>query len=305
MARVVVLTGAGGFLGRALVPALESSGYQVRRLVRRWPRAGEAHWDPEAGRLDGAALEGVSAAIHLAGEPIGRRWTPARKHRIRQSRLEGTRLLATTLAGLRSPPAVFLSASAIGIYGNGGDAQLTEETLPDPTVGDPGFLAGLAREWEAAADPARAAGIRVVHPRFGIVLAPDGGALARMVPAFRLGLGGPLGSGRQWMSWITRDDAVAAVLFLLHTPALAGPVNVVAPHPVRNAEFARALGTALNRPAVLPVPACLLSLLFGQLAREVLLAGQRVLPERLLRAGFRFRDPELLPALRRLLAAPA
>ena len=295
----VAVTGASGLLGSALVPFLTTGGHRVSRMVRGAPGPDEIGWDPAAGRLDQAALEGVDAVIHLAGENIGVRWTAARKRRIVDSRLQGTRLLAETLARLRHPPAVLLSASAVGVYGNRGHTVLTEE---DPSgEAPPDFLVELGHRWEAAADPARAAGIRVVHPRFGIVLTPAGGALGRMLPPFRLGAGGPLGSGRQWVSWVALDDVLGALHHALMADDLSGPVNVTAPGPVTSRHFAATLGRTLGRPALVPAPAFALRLLFGEMADTALLAGQRVLPARLTQSGYRFRYPELAMALEHLL----
>lgn len=290
---IVAITGASGFIGSALAERLSQGGHTVRRLAR--PGA----WDPAAGRIDRAALEGADAVVHLAGESIFGRWTAAKKRRIIESRVPATTLLADTLARLTDRPRVFVSASAIGIYGDRGNETLTEQSAPGTD-----FLAAGARDWETAAHPAAQAGIRVVHPRFGVVLGLGGGALGTMLPPFRLGLGGPLGSGRQWFSWITLDDALAALRYALTTENLAGPVNVVAPNPVTNRDFARALGRALGRPAVIPVPTFALELAFGAEAAAFMMSSQRVVPARLLAAGFTFRDPEIEPALRRLLAAP-
>lgn len=300
MALRVAVTGASGFLGRALVHALEGRGDTVLRLVRREAGAGEAAWDPERGTLDAAALEGLDAVVHLAGEGIADgRWTAARKARIRNSRVLGTRLLSGALAECARPPAVLVSGSAMGIYGDRGDELLTESSA----LGS-GFLAETGALWEAAAEPARAAGIRVVHPRFGMILHPGGGALARMLPPFRLGAGGPLGHGRQWVSWLSLDDAVAVILFAIATPALSGACNAASPVPVTNAEFARTLGAALHRPAVIPVPALALRLMFGEMADQALLASQRLVPAALETVGYRFRDRELAPTLQRLLDGP-
>jgi len=297
MPRSVALSGASGLLGSALRPALTTAGWQVRPLVRRTAHPGEIRWDPAAGTLDTTALAGVRAAVHLAGEPIAEgRWTDARKARIRSSRILGTRLLSESLARLPQRPDVLVSASAIGIYGDRGDELLNEDS---PLGSD--FLAEVGKEWEAATAPAAAAGIRVVHLRFGIILARDGGALPRMVRPFLLGAGGPIGSGRQWMSWITLDDAVRIVLEVLQNPDAIGPFNAVAPEPVRNADFAARLGEVLHRPALIPVPALALRLLFGEMADAALLSSQRVLPARLGALGFEFRHPTLAGALRAVL----
>jgi len=293
----IAVTGASGLIGNALIPVLTTAGHAVIRLVRRTPGPGEAAWNPGAEQIDATALEGVDVVVHLAGESIASaRWTGERKRTIRQSRVVGTGLLARTLAALDRKPRLLVSASAIGIYGNRADASLTESDPPGT-----GFLAELGRDWEGAVLPASQAGIRVVLPRFGIVLASKGGALAKMLPPFRLGIGGRLGSGRQWMSWLSIDDAVGIIEHAIAHPELSGPVNAVAPEPVTNAEFTRSLGTVLGRPAVLPVPTFALELLFGEMAGEALLGSQRVLPRRLEETGYAFRDPLLLPALRRLL----
>ncbi len=262
-------------------------------MVRGTAGPGDVLWNPAAGTLDHAALEGVDAAVHLAGESIAAgRWTADIKRRIRDSRILGTRLLAESLARLMRRPRVLVTASAVGIYGDRGDEILNEDS---PLGTD--FLAGVGREWEAAAKPAAEAGIRVVHLRLGIILAREGGALPRMVRPFMLGAGGPIGSGRQWMSWIALDDAIAAVLEALGNEQARGPINAVAPEPVRNAEFAAALGATLHRPALIPAPAFALRLLYGEMADAALLASQRVVPSRLEALGFRFRHPTLPEAL--------
>ena len=295
----IAVTGATGFVGSALVPYLTAAGHRVARVTRGAVDSGsdDIRWDPARGRLDARALDGMDAVIHLAGESIGVRWTPERRQRIRESRVEGTALLARTLSTLVHPPRVLVSGSAVGFYGNTGPTEVDEGASAGT-----GFLASVVQEWEEAADPARAAGIRVVHPRLGVVLNPAGGALARMLLPFRLGAGGPLAGGRQWMSWIARDDLLAVLEFLMVTESLRGPVNAVAPNPVTNAEFTRTLAAVLGRPAVTPVPAFALRLLFGEMADETLLAGQRVRPAALLDAGFRFRYPQLEQALRHELA---
>ena len=289
----VLLTGARGFLGSALAPVLRARGHHVAALTRGASGPGEIRWDPVGGIVEARALEGFAAVVHLAGEPIGVRWTAERKATIRASRVEGTRLLANRLARLERPPRVLVSVSAIGFYGDRGDEILDEQSPPGT-----GFLPDLCRAWEEAAAPASSAGIRVVHPRLGLVLAPHGGALARMLPAFRFGLGGPPGGGRAWWSWVVLDDVVAAFLRVLGDERLSGPVNVVAPVSARSGDFARALGKALGRPAVLPVPAFVLRALFGEMAGEALLASARVEPSRLRAAGHSFRFPDLDEALR-------
>jgi uncharacterized protein (TIGR01777 family) len=291
----VAVTGAGGLIGSALTTALTGAGHEVTPLVRRPARAGEAAWDPEAGTIDAESLAGVDAAVHLAGETVDGRWTEAKKRRIRESRVKGTRLLAETLARLDPRPKALVCASAIGYYGDRGDEPLTEES-----EGGAGFLADVVRDWEAAAQPARDAGIRVVNTRFGIVLSPRGGALGRMLTPFKLGVGGPFGSGDQYMSWVAIDDVAGAVVHALASEELEGPVNVTAPAPVENREFARTLGRVLGRPAFLRVPAPVLRLALGEFSQEVL-GGQRVLPVRLERSGYGFRHATLESALRELL----
>lgn len=297
----VAVSGAAGLIGSALVRRLVAAGYRVSPLVRRTPKAGEIGWDPEAGRLDPRDLQGVDAIVHLAGENIGTRWTGARKAKIVTSRVNGTRLLSETAGQLAHPPRVMISASAVGIYGNRGDEILTEQS---PLGEAHDFLVSTGRQWEAAADPARAAGIRVVHPRFGLVLSRAGGALGRMLLPFRLGLGGRLGPGSQWMSWVSIDDAVSALILLMVNEA-AGPVNVTSPDPVRNREFTNTLGRVLSRPTVLPVPSLGLRLVFGEMADATLLASTRVVPKRLLELGFQFQHPALEPALRDVLREDA
>lgn len=298
----VVVTGSSGLIGSALGPALAGVGHQMVRMVRSGAAAASdtLQWDPEAGTIDAAGLEGVGAVVNLAGEGIGdKRWNDAQKARIRDSRVRGTTLLAETLAKLATPPKVLVSGSAIDIYRDRGDETITEDSAPD----DAGFLGDVCRAWEAATAPAAAAGIRVVHLRTGIVLSSKGGALKKMLIPFKLGLGGRMGSGRQWMSWIAIDDEVGAIVHLLQDGP-SGPVNATAPHPVTNAEFTRALGGALRRPTVVPVPAfALKTLLGGEMAEELLLSGQRVLPARLQSSGYTFRAPELGPALERVLAS--
>jgi len=286
-------------IGSALLPALSAAGHTVARLVRpgRPPAAGDVAWDPSAGRIDAALLGGFDAVVHLAGESIaGGRWTSKRKQRIRESRTRSTRLLAESLAGLKRPPRVLVAASAIGFYGDRGDEVLTE----DSAAGS-GFLADVCKAWEAATEPAARKGIRVLNLRSGMVLAGTGGALAKMLPPFRLGFGGPLGNGRQWVSWITVDDVLRIAGQAIEDERLQGAVNVVAPEPVTNREFSRTLGRVLNRPAIVAAPAFALRLVLGEMAGPLLLASERVSPKRLQTAGYRFLYPDLEPALRHLL----
>lgn len=296
----IAVTGAGGLIGSAVTPLLAAAGHEVVPLVRRVPRPGEraVRWNPETGEIDAAGLEGFDAVIHLAGENISAgRWTAARKAAIRDSRVRGTALLCDVLASCARPPKTLISASAVGYYGDGGDAPLTEESPRGN-----GFLADVCAGWEAACAPALRKGIRVVNLRIGVVLALEGGALPKMLPLFRLGLGGPLGSGKQYMSWIAIDDLAAAFPHALAREDLKGPVNAVAPRPVTNREMAEALGSALSRPAVLPAPAFALRLAMGEMADELLLSGCRVVCRRLDETGFHFRFPEIGAALRHLLA---
>ena len=283
-------------LGTALHQALIASGRATLQLVRRNPVGeGQLQWNPTASSAisNSARLAGLDAAIHLGGANLaGHRWTAAWKREIRLSRVDSTRALARALVALPQPPHTLLVASAVGIYGDRGDELLDEDSNPGR-----GFLADVCQEWEAATEPARQAGIRVVHLRFGVVLHPATGALAKMLPLFRLGLGGRLGSGRQWMSWITLVDAVSAILFALDTASLDGPVNLAAPEPVTNTEFTRALSRAVHRPAILPAPAFALRLALGQMADEALLASARAAPFRLLSAGFQFAHPTIDSAL--------
>lgn len=297
----IVVSGSTGVIGSPLVEALKQRGDEVVRLVRR-PQAaggGALHWDPERGTIDRAGLEGVDAVIHLAGENVFGRWSPAKKQRIRDSRVQGTRVVSEALAALTNRPAVLLAASAIGYYGDQGDTPLTERSRP-PAGSD--FLAEVARDWEAASASAARAGVRVVNLRFGVVLTPSGGALGKMLPPFRLGLGGTVGSGNQYVSWIELGDLIRAILHLLERSDLSGPVNMTAPAPVTNRELATALGRVLHRPSGVPVPAFALKLAFGAEGAEMLQSGQRVLPERLVASGFKFRFQTIEPALRHLLA---
>jgi uncharacterized protein (TIGR01777 family) len=287
----IAVTGASGFLGRGLVARLRDAGHIVVTIGRGG--RSDVRWDPPTGIIDREALEGVRGVVHLAAEPIAQRWTPRAKRAIRESRTQATRFLAETLARCVRRPEVLVCASGVGIYGSRGDEWLEESSA----TGDD-FLAEVGRAWEDAAGPARAAGIRVVHLRTGVVLDPEGGALAKLLPLFRLGVGGPLGDGRQWMSWISREDFERMVLFVLATPGLAGPVNAVAPEPVTNATFAATLARVLRRPALIPAPAFAIGAVFGEMARGTILASQRARPAALESAGFRFAHPSLATALR-------
>jgi uncharacterized protein (TIGR01777 family) len=288
------VTGATGLIGQALITSLVGDGHRVVRVIRDPRLVGPADvvWDPEAGTIDAAGLEGVDAVVHLAGEPIGAsRWTEETRRRIHDSRERGTDLLARTLAGLEQPPTVFVSSSAVGIYGDRGDEELTE----DSPYGDD-FLAKVCIAWERAADPAREAGIRVVHPRTGVVIAKDGPLIDKVELPFRLGIGGKVGSGRQYVPWISLDDEVAALRFLIDRP-LEGPVNLTGPNPATNLALTKALGTVLRRPTILPIPALAIRLLYGEMGETLATVSQRVLPRRLLDAGFPFRHTTVLAAL--------
>jgi uncharacterized protein (TIGR01777 family) len=296
----IVVSGASGLIGRSLLPFLTTAGHRVRRLTRGNPGVDEIPWSPATGRLDPESLEGVDAVIHLAGEPIVGRWTRKRRRQILKSRSTSTSLLADTLARLQRPPRVLLSASAVGIYGDRGDEPLTEAV---PIRGGPeaSFVEQVGLAWEAATAPAARAGIRVALARLGIVLTPAGGALATMLPAFRAGVAGPLGNGRQFMSWIGIDDVVSALHLALFSDQLEGAVNLTAPQPVTNAEFTRALGQVLGRPAVARVPAGVLRLLLGEMADDLLLASCRAIPARLVQSGYVFRHTDVRAALRHVL----
>jgi len=295
----VAVSGASGLIGAALIASLEAGGHRAIPLVRRAPRPGEdaLRWDPASGTITPAGPSVADAIVHLAGESlIGLRWTADKKRRIRESRTIATRLLVQTLTRLAKPPAVLVCASGVGYYGSRGDEVLSEESRPGT-----GFLADLAREWEAATATAIAQGIRVVNLRLGVVLSAHGGALAKMLTPFRLGLGGVIGDGAQWMSWIALDDVIGAIRHALTTDALRGPLNVVAPAPVTNAEFTRTLGRALGRPTLVPLPAFAARLALGEMADEMLLTSQRAVPARLQATGYRFRYPTLEDALRAVL----
>ena len=294
----IAVTGATGLIGSALVPHLRAAGHDVVRIVRGSSVGTDIGWAPSEGTLDGDALDGVDAVVHLAGAGIAdHRWTDDYKRTILESRTTGTSLLARTIAEMAHPPAVLLSGSAIGIYGARGD-----ELLDEASAAGQGFLAETCVAWEAATAPAEAAGVRVAHLRTGIVLSGDGGTLKKQLPLFKFGLGGKMGSGDQWQSWISIDDEVGAIAHLL-TSTVSGPVNLAAPHPVTNAEFTHTLGTALHRPTVMPIPKFGPQLLLGsELAENLLFTGQRVLPTVLLGDGYEFRHPDLADALQAAIA---
>ncbi|MGA2857176.1 MAG: TIGR01777 family oxidoreductase [Candidatus Sulfotelmatobacter sp.] len=296
MAKILV-SGVSGPIGAALLPSLQSSGAKIVRLMRArsgvgpTTATGVVPWDPEK-HIAPEAVSGFDAVIHLAGESIVGRWSAAKKAKIRDSRVVGTRNLAEALAQAKSKPQVFVCSSAIGYYGDRGDEVLNEKT----TAGA-GFLAEVCRDWEAATQPASAAGIRTVQIRTGVVLSPKGGALGKMLTPFKMGVGGRIGSGRQWMSWIDIADMVGAIQHILKSDALQGPVNLVAPRPVTNAEFTKTLASVLSRPAIFPVPAFAVKLAFGEMGKTVLLAGQRVEPAQLVASGYPFRVSELRASL--------
>jgi uncharacterized protein len=293
----IVVSGSTGMIGSALVPALRASGHEVRRLVRRKPtQDDEIFWQPGEGRIDPEQLAGTEGVVHLSGENLGRRWTDTVRARIRESRVRSTEVLARALAQLEPLPRVMVSASAIGIYGSRGNEELTERSA---LGGD--FLANLCKEWEGATAAAERAGIRVIHTRSGVVLSPRGGMLERVIPIFRAGAGGKLGSGNQWLSWISLTDIVGVLQFLLEGGE-SGAVNVVAPEAVTNADFTRALGMVLGRPTLTFVPAFALQLAYGEMAKLTILASQRAVPARLASTGYEFRYPRLAEALRAELA---
>jgi uncharacterized protein (TIGR01777 family) len=297
----ILISGASGLVGTALTDALRAGGDTVAHFVRpgKTPRAGDVRWDPAAASVDLAPLEGVDAVVHLSGAGIGQgRWTAERKRILRSSRVDTTRLLVDSFARLRQKPRVFLTASAVGYYGDRGDEILTEASHPGTD-----FLALLARDWEAEALRAESSAIRTVLLRFGVLLSTKGGALVRMLTPFRLGLGGRLGSGKQWMSWLALEDAVAIIRATIADAQFRGPMNVVAPNPVQNAEFTRVLARVLHRPAIFPAPAFALRAALGEMADALLLGSQRARPERLLAAGYAFRFENLEPALRGILTS--
>jgi hypothetical protein len=291
----VLISGATGLIGSALIPELEAKGHTVTRLSRSRSGANTIRWDSSA-TIDGD-LEGTEAVVHLAGESIAQgRWSPDKKRRILDSRVQGTSLIAERISALATPPEVMVSISAVGYYGDRGDEVLTEESAPGAD-----FLARVCREWEAAAEPARRAGIRVVHPRLGIVLSPQGGALGTTLPIFKLGGGGKIGSGRQWWSWVALDDVVGSIVQALTDETVEGPVNVGSPNPMTNAEYTKVLGKVLGRPTVLPLPAPAARIMLGEVADALLLASQRMQPAKLEATGYAFRYPQLEGTLRHLL----
>ncbi len=294
---IVAISGATGLVGPALADSFIADGWQVRRITRS-PRAerGDIGWSPREGKLDASRLAGVRAVVHLAGESVAQRWNDEVKRKIRESRTRGTSLLANAVASLDEKPAVFCSASAIGFYGNRGD-EIVDEDSP---AGD-GFLADVCREWEAACEPAWEAGVRVCQARIGLVLSPAGGILGKLLPLFRMGAGGAVGSGQQYMSWIVLSDLVGAIRHIVDHDDMHETVNCTAPAPVTNQHFTKALGAALGRPTVLKVPAFAARLAMGEMADEMLLAGQRVVPKRLLESGFKFQFREIETALNELL----
>ena len=289
----VAIAGASGFLGGAFARYLTTGGHTVRRIGRASSRGVDFHWDLAEGRLDPAALDGADAVVNFTGATIAQRWTSDHKRAILSSRVRSTEVLAKTMAAVRTPPSVFLSSSAIGIYGSRGDEVLDERSRPGA-----GFLADVVEQWEKAAVPAQDAGVRLVYPRLGLVMHPDGGVLAKLVPVFNLGGGGKVAKGTQWMSWIALHDLVRALQFLMDTTSLAGPVNVCAPNPATNADFSHTLGDVLHRPSIATVPEFAVKMMFGEMGEETLLSGQRVVPHRLMDAGFKFDYPELAAALR-------
>ena len=295
----ILVGGSSGLVGTALIKSLEADGHEVFRLVRHAPTSKtEVEWSPDRYSIALARIEGFEAVVNLAGESIAEgRWTDEKKRRIRESRVKGTKLLGDALANLTVRPKLFICASAIGYYGNRGDEILTEASPPGKD-----FLADVCVEWEKATALATEKGIRVVNARFGVILDQHGGALKKMLPPFRMGVGGKIGSGEQWMSWIALDDVLGALNFALTNDSLRGPVNFVAPNPVTNAEFTKTLGKVLSRPTLFPIPAFGVRLMFGEMGEALLLGGQRVAPERLKECSYTFQCPELLAALRHVLA---
>ena len=297
----ILIGGSHGLVGTALIKSLEAEGHEIFRLVRHAPTSKtEVEWSPDRYSIALARIEGFDAVVNLAGESIAEgRWTDEKKRRIRESRVKGTKLLGDALANLTVPPKTFVCASAIGYYGNRGDELLTETSAP----GDD-FLAKVCAEWEQATALAAEKGIRLVNARFGVILDNNGGALKKMLPPFRMGVGGRIGSGKQWMSWIALDDVIVGIKFALANESVRGPVNFVSPNPVTNAEFTKTLGKVLSRPTIFPIPAFAIKLMFGEMGEALLLGGQRVAPVRLVGGGFEFSYPQLQAALGHILAKP-
>src|SRR6185436_14224785 len=294
----IAIAGASGLVGSALIPSLTNDGAAVTRLVRGVAKSGEIEWHPNQDQLNEQTLAGFDVVVNLAGENIaGERWTDELKRKIRDSRVNGTHLLAEAIAKMEPKPSAFICASATGIYGDRDD-----ETLDEQSESGGGFLAGVCREWEKACEPAIKAGVRVVNLRIGPVLARAGGMLAKLLTPFKMGMGGKVGSGKQYISWVALDDVVNAIKLTINDQSLRGPVNIVSPNPVTNEDFTRALGHVLNRPTALAVPAFAARLAFGEMADEMLLASQKVLPKKLMAAGFQFALPTLEPTLKRYLA---
>lgn len=291
----IAITGASGLIGSALIPALEARGDEITRVVRTTPKAGEIEWHPNRDGVNLSSFEGFDGIINFAGENIAAgRWTDEQKRKIRDSRVNGTHLLSEAIAKLNHKPRVFICASATGIYGDRGD-----ELLDEQSESGGGFLAGVCREWERATEPASKAGVRVVNLRFGPILARQGGMLAKLLTPFKMGMGGKVGSGKQYISWVSLDDAVRATTFAIDDPSVHGPLNVVSPNPVTNEEFTKSLGHVLNRPTALAMPAFAARLAFGEMADEMLLVSQRVAPKKLSAEGFQFEHPGIEGALRR------
>ena len=294
----ILVAGASGLVGSALIPSLESDGAEINRLVRSSPKANEIEWHPNHGGIDATRLEGFDAIINLAGENIAEgRWTDEKKRKIRDSRVDGTHLLSEAIAKLATKPRTFLCASATGFYGDRDD-----EILDETSDSGGGFLANVCRDWEGATEPAAKAGVRVVNLRFGPILAREGGMLGKMLTPFKFGMGGRVGSGKQYISWVTIDDVVGAIKLALADESIHGPLNVVSPYPVTNEEFTKTLGEVLSRPTVMSIPAFAARLVFGEMADEMLLVSQRVAPKKLNEAAYEFKHPELEDALRKYLA---
>ena len=294
----ILVAGASGLVGSALIPSLESDGAEINRLVRSSPKANEIEWHPNHGGIDATRLEGFDAIINLAGENIAEgRWTDEKKRKIRDSRVDGTHLLSEAIAKLATKPRVFLCASATGFYGDRDD-----EILDETSDSGGGFLANVCRDWEGATEPTAKAGVRVVNLRFGPILAHEGGMLGKMLTPFKMGMGGKVGSGKQYISWVAIDDVIGAIKLALADESIHGPLNVVSPNPVTNEEFTKTLGEVLSRPTVMSIPAFAARLAFGEMADEMLLVSQRVAPKKLNEAGYQFKHPELESALRHYLA---